>query len=315
MVELVSTARNPIPTGAQVAMLSSFDGTQLRVARWRAAAGGRNGTVCVFGGRCEFIEKYFETIADLRRRGFAVAAMDWRGQGGSERKLRNHFKGHVEDFSEFDSDLDVFMSEFVLPDCPPPYFALAHSMGGNILLRAACRRDCWFERMVLSAPMVRLAKAGTSTSAVAVASEVLVFCGLGELFVPGGHAQGWETEPFEGNPLTSDEQRYSRNREILLAEPLLALGSPTIGWVRAAFDSMKTLNDLEFASRVHVPLLMLAAGSDTIVSSTAIEELAAQLKAGSHIPLAASCHEIFQETDWIREQAWAAFDAFVPGSG
>ena len=41
------------------------------------------------------------------------------------------------------------MTQIVLPDCPPPYFALAHSMGANILLRAACHRDCWFDRMVL----------------------------------------------------------------------------------------------------------------------------------------------------------------------
>jgi alpha-beta hydrolase superfamily lysophospholipase len=52
----------------------------LRYARW-AARGAPQGTVCVFTGRSEAIEKYFETIADLLARGFAVAAMDWRGQG------------------------------------------------------------------------------------------------------------------------------------------------------------------------------------------------------------------------------------------
>jgi len=51
------------------------------------------GTVCVFGGRGEFIEKYFETIGELRRRGFAVATMDWRGQGRSSRQLPDARKG------------------------------------------------------------------------------------------------------------------------------------------------------------------------------------------------------------------------------
>ena len=34
-------------------------------------------------GRTEYVEKYFETIGDILERGFAVAILDWRGQGGS----------------------------------------------------------------------------------------------------------------------------------------------------------------------------------------------------------------------------------------
>jgi hypothetical protein len=73
------------------------------------------------GGRTEFIEKYFEVVADLRRRGFAVASMDWRGQGGSQRMLANPRKGNVRGFWEYDRDLIRFMKDIVLPDCPPPF--------------------------------------------------------------------------------------------------------------------------------------------------------------------------------------------------
>ena len=45
----------------------------------------------------------------------------------------------------------------------------------------------------------------------------------------------------------------------------------------------------------------------------AIEALAVRLRAGSQIVLRGSRHEILQERDSIREQFWAAFDAFVPG--
>ena len=38
-----------------------------------------------------------------------------------------------------------------------------------------------------------------------------------------------------------------------------------------------------------------------------------RLRAGSQIVLRGSRHEILQERDSIREQFWAAFDAFVPG--
>lgn len=312
-MDLVGTARNPVPAGAMIDVLASYDGTQLRTARWPATAGPRKGTVCVFGGRTEFIEKYFETIGDLRRRGFAVATMDWRGQGGSERKLKNPLKGHVDDFTQFDGDLDCFMTETVLPDCPPPYFALAHSMGGNILLRAGCRRDCWFDRMVLLSPMLQLANFPVSMALAGAASEMAVFLGLGELYIPSIKNMVWDSDPYDRNVLTSDERRFSRNCEILEAAPDLALGSPTIGWVRAAMDSMKRVTGYGFPESVHVPVLMLVAGKDRIVSYKAIEQLAIQLKAGSHLVVAGAQHEILQEQDAMREQALAAFDAFVPG--
>ena len=62
------------------------------------------------------------------------------------------------------------------------------------------------------------------------------------------------------------------------------------------------------------PILMLAASNDTIVSTAAIEEFAYHLRAGSHLVIAGSKHEILQEQDRYRGQFWAAFDAFVPGT-
>ena len=71
-MKLVSIPANPVPEGAVTAMLKTPDGVSLRFARW-APPPGRKGTVCIFPGRTEFIEKYFEVVRDLRARGFAVA--------------------------------------------------------------------------------------------------------------------------------------------------------------------------------------------------------------------------------------------------
>ena len=76
-------------------------------------------------------------MRDLRARGFAVATFDWRGQGGSQRLLRIRARAMCAGFSDYDIDLAAFMHEVVLPDCPPPVFALAHSMGATVLIRAA----------------------------------------------------------------------------------------------------------------------------------------------------------------------------------
>src|SRR5271155_1182679 len=152
---LVSIPANPAPEGVTVATLKTPDGVTIRYARWEPPR-GRKGTVCIFQGRTEFIEKYFEVVRDLRARGFAVATLDWRGQGLSERRLRDSRKGHVRSFDQYDIDLQTFVQDIVLPDCPPPFFALGHSMGAAVLLRAAIMGLRWFDRMVLCAPLIRL---------------------------------------------------------------------------------------------------------------------------------------------------------------
>jgi len=154
-MKLVSIPANPVPDQVVTGAIKTPDGVSLRFARW-APPPGRKGTVVVMQGRAEYIEKYFETVRDLRARGFAVATFDWRGQGLSDRALSDRRKGHVRNFSEYLTDLEAIMDQVVLPDCPPPIFALGHSMGGAVAIRACHDGARWFERVVLSAPMISL---------------------------------------------------------------------------------------------------------------------------------------------------------------
>jgi lysophospholipase len=309
---LVSIPANPVPEDAVTGTLKTPDGVSLRFARW-APPPGRKGTVCLFQGRAEFIEKYFETVRDLRSRGFAVATFDWRGQGFSERALRNRRKGYVRDFSRYDIDLETFVNEVVLPDCPPPVFALAHSMGASILLRAAHRGHRWFDRIVLLSPMVALP--GMRRSRLTRAGvKLLRLMGLGASYVPGGDAAVMMQRPFIGNLLTSDPVRYARNMAVLEAEPALAIGWPTVAWSDSAFKAMRQLQDPSFPAKIRQPMLIIAAGNDRIVSTSAIDEFAIRLRAGSHLSVPGSRHELLMEQDRFRQQVLAAFDAFVPGT-
>jgi lysophospholipase len=312
-MDLVALAKNPAPSGATTGVFKSSGGARLRYARWEPTRPPKRGTVCVFQGRGEFIEKYFEVVADLRRRGFAVATMDWRGQGGSSRALFNPCKGYVRSFSEYDQDLAHFMKEIVLPDCQPPLFALAHSMGGHILLRNATLSGSWFSRMVLSAPMIAIAESrlGFPQAVSRVYAEVLGGLGLGSMYVRGGDDLPIELGPFEDNPLTSDRERYLRNRMVIESAPPLGLGSPTIAWLRAALRSISRLTAPDYPLRVQVPLLLFAAGMDTIVSTQAIEEFALRLKVGTHVLIPQARHEILQESDELRQRFWAVFDAYL----
>ena len=185
-MELFGSESQSCARGRRRWHVTTSDGVKLRYARWRPAARRSLGTVCLLQGRAEAIEKYFETIGDLRRRGFAVATFDWRGQGGSDRRLRNRRKGHVDSFAEYDRDLDAFMEQVALPDCPPPYFALAHSTGALIALRAAHEGRTRFNRMVVTSPLLELGPTRPSQPVAYRLSGLLAGIGLGELNVPGG---------------------------------------------------------------------------------------------------------------------------------
>jgi lysophospholipase len=267
----------------------------------------------VFQGRAEFIEKYFETVRDLRARGFAVATLDWRGQGLSDRVLGDRQKGYVRDFYQYGIDLDTFMDQVVLPDCPPPIYAIGHSMGGAILLRACHDGRRWFDRIVLSAPMIDLPKKSQSTFA-RPALKLMKLLGRRSAYIPGADDQPIARQKFLGNVLTSDPVRFARNVAILEAEPALGLGGPTVGWADAALRAMKKFSSPSYPAALRQPILIAAAGHDQVVSTTAIENFAGNLLAGAHLILAGAKHEILQEQDQYRGQFWAAFDAFVPGT-
>jgi lysophospholipase len=312
---LFATPDNPIPDGDISGIFAGQDGAVIRYARWQPIGDSLKGTICLFGGRAEFIEKYYETIADLRGGGFHVATMDWRGQGGSARMLGNSAKGHVTTFDQYIADVSFFMREVVLPDCPGPYYVLAHSMGGNVLLQVLAQRAHWFERAVLSAPMLDLVGIPLAIPGLRRVAELACYVGLAAAFVPGGGAAPPGAGGFQDNLYTGDPARFARNMAALKAVPQLSVGAPTFGWMHAAARAMEVVMEPEFAPRIRVPVLIVGAGNDRIVSTRAIEEMARGIRGGGQITLPGARHEILQERDVIREQFWAAFNAFVPGSG
>ena len=94
-------------------------GARLRYACWNVPGTAR-GTVVVLTGRGEFIEKYAtEVVGELLGRGYAVIAMDWRGQGLSDRPLADRNKGHIDNFATYMADLRLFLDKIVDARRPP----------------------------------------------------------------------------------------------------------------------------------------------------------------------------------------------------
>jgi len=306
---LHATPGNPIPGTPLTGFFKGHRGVKLRYAVFRSDAAVAKGTVVLLHGRNEAIEKYFETIRELNARGLWVATFDFRGQGGSQRLLKNPRKGHVHRFSDYVRDLELFIEQIVLPDTRLPFFLLAHSTGGLISLLAAPRLANRIDRMVLMAPFVGLGGQKLSPRNIHRLARLLTFTGLGRVCLTADDP----TKPYDDNPLTSDPLRYQRNVEILKAHPELALGPPTARWLYEAQKTIMQVSSPAHLASITVPTVIVAPGNDPIVPFAYQEKLSQYFRAAQLVPVAGSRHELLQERDRYRAQALAAFDAFIPG--
>ena len=97
-----------------------------RAASLRALAADRTqtrGTVCLLPGA----ERDASRNISRRSATSAAAASPWRRSTGAGRAARSggsaiRRKGHIDSFAEYDRDLDAFMQQVALPDCPPPHY-------------------------------------------------------------------------------------------------------------------------------------------------------------------------------------------------
>lgn len=308
-MELFPTAENPLPPGARCIPVLTSDRQLLR--GMLAIPTQARGTVVVIGGRGDFVERYFETMRELMARGFAVASVDFRGQGGSERLHKEAYRGHLRSFSGFDEDLRALVEEVVLPECPGPYYALGHSTGGHVLLRAL-RTQSWFSKTVLISPLVDVIYGAWPRPVAAALVFSVNVLGLGWMFLPGVSKQPLGRADFADNPLTSDKRRWHRDSGTLESAPELGLGGATFSWLGAARKSLASVSAMR--KRPQSPVLIIAAERDRVVSNAAIRQLARNVPGIALAFIPGAMHEILAERDPVRRQFFAAFDSFIGSS-
>ncbi len=313
-VPVFDTPGLPCPPGGEPGWLIRPDGARLRTMIWPQAVAAKpfRGTIVLASGRTEFIEKYFEVIAQFLARGFTVATFDWRGQGLSERMLDDPRKGHVDAYGTFDADLIAFMSEIVEPRCAGPYIGVGHSMGGNLMLRAGHNLPDRFSGIVLSAPMLGL-NVGSPFMERLTRGLVALLSSIGKHgdFAPGSGPAASDEEKFEQNIVTSDPERFARQQVVVANVPSIGLGGPTVGWVNQAFKSVDEISDAAYLAEISTPVLLFEAGADKLVRGGSIRHVAEGLPNGQYILVEGAEHEILMEQDQFQTVFWTAFDAFT----
>lgn len=302
---LGDTPYNPIPTGAEGGYFSAPDGTRLRYGLFPTSRSPCRGTVLILAGRLSFIEKYYEAIGTFTGLGYDVAMPDLRGQGGSQRGLDHPQKHFVRSFDDYVKDLAAFMDGIVARRLSGPFHMFGHSAGAlaGLLAEPALRHR--LRAMVHAAPVLMQPTMGLK--AAKLAAGILSKAGLGSLYTSNGRRR---RRPFEGNMLTGDRTRFERTEELAENFPHLAIGGPTIGYLRSVVGAVDAVNKDSFRAAFRTPTLFIGAAKDEIVSTPAIAAYAKRLPGAEFVAIDDALHDLPQERDIHRSRMFEAVDAF-----
>lgn len=299
------------PAGWQWGYITPRANQTLRYG-WCAPKGATR--LCViFPGLSEYGEKYFEVAHDLVGRNFAVAVIDWRGQGLSWRHLGTPEKRHHDDFALDVEDGIALLSELAaIPALASlPRMVLAHSMGGHIALRLLHDQTSAFRCAVTTAPMFGINLPFHMAGPARMTAEAACRMGWAERYIVGAGA--WSMSVFTNNLnlLSSDTDRRSVMKHWVQANPDLRMGGLTFGWIRAALASTRLTHDPTWLSAIETPVLAFISGREMIVSNTDIEKGMKALATGETVYVDGALHEVLMERDVFRARFWTGFDSFI----
>lgn len=305
-----SVARRAVPDDAVIAMRSAPDGWPLRSINWSPPIGAQRGSILFVGGRGDHFEKYYESFADWRERGWQVESFDWRGQGGSGRMTSDPVVGHADDFRVWIDDIGAYWADWRMRT-PGPHVIIGHSMGGHLLLRALADGVVRPDAAVLIAPMLGFTAPYPDRLGLFVATCMV------RLTMPDKAA--WKVSEKPGTPLkarqmllTHDKSRYADEQWWRDRMPELVIGPASWQWVAAAYTSFLHLKQPGLLAAVETPVLTLISGADKLVSPRAARKQVDRLANGQrHVYGSEAAHELLREADMVRDDALARIDAFL----
>lgn len=316
------------------------------------------GAVVIVAGFTEGQVIYQEVIHDLLQNGWSVYIQDHRNQGFSSRLIEGtdgRDKGHVDRFERLVDDLDRFVahvrrSREETARAARPLVLLAHSMGGTVsaLLLARQGEHTPFSAAAFVTPMMEptVAPAQSTTwgdrslRRWCHAGSMPFFFdwpGLSTMRVQGGNfEQEWrryrEMLDRAEHPQTHSVVRHDmrwRNRASACegahcGHDDARVAGATLGWVSQACAGSAQARGPD-AARIHVPVLVLQGGEDTVVEPEAQQAFCQSVNADKPAEAAGRCtgwrlsrgrHGLLLEEDRLRRPALVSilsfWDAAIP---
>ena len=298
--------RRERPAGARFGPWTAPDGWAIRRMDWpQKGRRKQRGSLIFAGGRGDFIEKYLEAYGDWHARGWNVTAFDWRGQGGSQGD-----GGAPAAFDTLVQDLAALIADW-RGGTAGPHVAIGHSMGGHLLLRTLIEARPALDAAVLVAPMIGVNSAPLPGWLAPDIAETMAICGFRDIPLWRAPRALQRAGGQRQRMLTRSRARYEDELWWWDREPTWNLRAPTWGWLRSAYRSAAASFTADRLKEVRLPVLILAAGRDRLVSNAEIRRVARHLPDARLEEFPNALHEILREADPVRSDALARIDAFL----
>lgn len=202
--------------------------------------------ILILPGYGESAEAWFETAADLNRRGYAVWVLDGAGQGGSGRFTLPRDVGHIPSIEPDLAGVKA-MLRTVIPADGPPVIVLGQQAGGMLAVLAD-QRGFAGDGLIISGPW--------PTAAPGPLEEAVATVRLGWLRDP--RTAGWAREtPYRTGAPGRDARRAGVQQSWQVANPDLRMGGPSIG--RTVVEARARADALAALPTLRTPTLLIGA--------------------------------------------------------
>jgi acylglycerol lipase len=269
--------------------LDTSDG--LKLYGWiRQPSGRLKGVIAHVHGMGEHSRRYDHLTAYWEDQGYASAGFDLRGHGRSGGK-----RGHTPSYDLLMEDIAIFLDRVANTFPGLPLILYGHSLGGNLVLNYVIRRQPAIDRVVSSAPYLRLAfkPPAWKVRLAEVLKRIVPAMSLGT--------------GLDIRALSRDAAVISRYEADPLVHAMITMSFFT--HVHAAAEA-----SIGRASELTIPALVMHGSADTITSPTGSEAFAAASSGRALLKVWEGCfHEIHNEPGW--EELAAFVLAWIENAG
>lgn len=302
---------------ANASCYETWRGHKLHYAHFISPNKGPKDTLLFIQGRGTFLEFYEALVVPLLERNFNVLMYDLSGQGNSTRLLspKNHDHEtvqrmqHVDSFDLYVDDIFHFVNDVVLPNSEGRLLLGGYSTGGLLALRYLQQyQQHPFEEAFLISPLLSLNIPFPNKGVLYALWSISFLMDL-DIYVPGaGHEDPIFTMSFEKNIYTSDENSFREMQHLCIQHKSIMMGGVSVGWVKAASDSLEDLWTQQSFSKIKIPVLLVTGTADRVVDISYNDYFTKKIPLSTHVLYPEARHEIFRETLTIRMTLWSDFD-------
>lgn len=262
------------------------------------------GVVLISHGFTESAEKYKEILYYFVKEQYHVYMPEHCGHGKSYRLVEDPSLVHVDTWQRYVDDL-LFAAEIARKEYPNlPLYLYAHSMGGGIGAAAAGKAPDYFEKVILTSPMIRPLTGNVPWD---ISRRITAAACRGRrktYYVNGKPYDG--TDNFEdSSSLSRVRYEYYQNKRKNQQE--LQTNAASFGWLNAAGNLNEYLHK-EAAKQIRAKVILFQSELEHLVSKEEqfrfVEELKAAGTDAEIVLVKGAKHEIFNAKGRILQKYW-----------